>query len=61
MVDKKRISSTNGQEQLNLETRWQGRVVGVSPSLESYTRLTICYLGEYTEDWGSEQSYIRED
>jgi len=29
--------------------------------LESYVRLTICYLVEYSEDWGSERSYIRED
>jgi len=28
---------------------------------ESYVRLTICYLVEYSEDWGSERSYIRED
>jgi len=60
-VDKKRISSTNGQERLNMEIRRRSRVVGVFPSLESYVRLTICYLVEYAEDWGSERSYIRED
>jgi putative transposase len=60
-VDKKRISSTNGQERLNMEIRRRSRVVGVFPSLESYVRLTICYLVEYSEDWGSERSYIRED
>ena len=37
------------------------RVVGVFPSIESYVRLTICYLIEYAEDWSSERSYIRED
>ena len=57
-IDKKRISSTNGQERLNMEIR---RVVGVFPSIESYVRLTICYLIEYAEDWSSERSYIRED
>ena len=60
-VDKKRISSTNGQERLNMEIRRRSRVVGVFPSVESYVRLTICYLIEYSEDWGSERSYIRED
>jgi transposase-like protein len=60
-VDKKRISSTNGQERLNMEIRRRSRVVGVFPSLESYIRLTICYLVEYSEDWGSERSYIPED
>jgi transposase-like protein len=60
-VDKKRISSTNGQERLNMEIRRRSRVVGVFPSIESYVRLTICYLIEYSEDWASERSYIRED
>jgi hypothetical protein len=36
-------------------------VVGVFPSVESYVRLTICYLVEYSEDRASERSYIRED
>jgi len=60
-VDKKRISSTNGQERLNMEIRRRSRVVGVFPSVESYVRLTICYLIEYAEDWANERSYIRED
>jgi len=60
-VDKKRISSTNGQERLNMEIRRRSRVVGVFPSVESYLRLTICYLIEYSEDWETERSYIRED
>ena len=60
-VDKKRISSTNGQERLNMEIRRRSRVVGAFPSVESYVRLTICYLIEYAEDWASERSYIRED
>ena len=60
-VDKKRISSTNGQEQLNMEIRRRSRVVGVFPSVPSFLRLTICYLIEHTEDWENERSYIRED
>jgi putative transposase len=60
-IDKKRISSTNGQERLHMEIRRRSRVVGVFPSVESYVRLTICYLVEYSEDWASERSYIRED
>jgi len=60
-VDKKRISSTNGQERLNMEIRRRSRVVGVFPSVESYLRLTICYLVKYSDDGVSERSYIRED
>ena len=60
-VDRKKISSTNGQERLNQEIRRRSRVVGVFPSVDSYLRLIICYLLEYTEDWVSERSYIRED
>ena len=60
-VDKKRISSTNGQERLNIEIRRRSRVVGVFPSVASYLRSTICYLIEYSEDWENERSYIRED
>ena len=36
-------------------------MVGVFPSVESFARLTICYLVEHSEDWGTERSYIRED
>jgi len=44
-----------------MEIRRRSRVVGVFPSVESYLRLTICNLVEYSEDCGSERSYIRED
>ena len=44
-----------------MEIRRRSRVVGVFPSVEAYVRLTICYLIEYSEDWASERSYIRED
>jgi transposase-like protein len=60
-VDKKRISSTNGQERLNLEIRRRTRVVGVFPSVPSFLRLTICYLVEHPEDWENERIYIRQD
>jgi putative transposase len=61
IVDKKRISSTNGQDRLDMEIRRRSRVVGVFPSVESYVRLTNCYLVAFSEDWVSERSYIRED
>ena len=35
-----------------MEIRRRSRVVGVFPSVESYLRLTINYLVEYSEDWG---------
>lgn len=60
-IDKKRISSANGQERLNMGIRRRSRVIGVFPSVESYVRLTICYLIEYSEDWGTERSYVLED
>ncbi len=45
---------------LRIDTLFQKvRVVRVFPSVESYVRLTICYLIEYSEDWVSERSYIR--
>ncbi len=44
-----------------MKIRRRSRVVGVFPSVESYVRLTICYLIEYAEDWENERSYIRED
>jgi hypothetical protein len=33
----------------------------VFPSLESYVRLTICYLVEYAKNWETERNYVRED
>ncbi len=60
-IGKKRFSSTNEQERMNMETRRRSRVIGVFPSVESYVRLTICYLIEYSEDWGIERSYVREE
>jgi len=44
-----------------MEILRRSRVVGVFFSIESYVRLTLCYFVEYSEDWGSEPSYTRED
>ena len=49
-VDKKRISSTNEQERLNMEIRRRGQVVGVIPLVKSYLRMTICNYAEWQED-----------
>jgi len=58
-VDKRRISSTNVLERINREIRRRSRVVGVFPSVNSYLRLIVSYLMEYTEDWSNEYAYIK--
>lgn len=60
-VDKRKISSTNILERLNRENRRRTRVVGVFPSREAYIRLVTSYLIEYSEDWHTERSYIKQD
>jgi transposase-like protein len=60
-IDPKKISSTNMPERTVREVRRRSRVIGVFPSVESWVRLETCYLMEYSEDWGSERSYIWED
>lgn len=60
-VDKRRISSTNVLERINREIRRRSRVVGVFPSVNSYLRLIVSYLMEYTEDWSNEYAYIKPD
>jgi transposase-like protein len=60
-IDKRRISSTNVLERTNREIRRRSRVVGVFPSVESYLRLVICYLLEYTEYWANDYAYIKAD
>jgi transposase-like protein len=60
-VDKRKISSTNILERLNRENRRRTRVVGVFPSRESYIRLVTSYLIEYSEDWQTERSYIKQE
>jgi len=60
-LDKRKTSSTNVLERLNKEIRRRSRVVGVFPSKDSYLRLLVCYLLEYSEDWTTEKSYISKD
>jgi putative transposase len=59
--DARKISSTNVLERLNREIRRRSRVVGVFPSEDSYVRLITCYLIEYSEDWGTSRSYIKQE
>lgn len=60
-IDKKKISSTNVVERIVREI-WRRRwVVGVFPTVSSYVRLVTCYLVEYSEDWGTDYSYIKGD
>jgi len=59
--DARKISSTNVLERLNEEIRRRSRVVGVFPSEDSYVRLITCYLIEYSEDWGTSRSYIKQE
>ena len=56
--DKRKTSSTNILERLNKEVRRRARVVGVFPSEESFLRLIVCYLLEYSEDWPAMKAYI---
>ena len=60
-IDKKRISSTNVVERSVREIRRRSRVIGVFPTVDSYLRLVTCYLVEYSEDWGSDRSYIKQE
>ena len=56
--DKRKISSTNSLERLNVEIRRRTRVVGIFPSKESYIRLVTMNMIEYTEDWITSKSYF---
>jgi transposase-like protein len=60
-IDKKRISSTNVVERIVREIRRRSRVIDVFPTVDSYVRLVTCYLVEYSEDWGSDRSYIKQE
>jgi len=60
-VERAAVAAEATDTMAGLDIRRRSRVVGVFPSMESYVRLTICYLVEYSEDWASERSYIRED
>jgi hypothetical protein len=59
--DARKISSTNVLKRLNKEIRRRSRVVGVFPSEDSYVRLITCFLIEYSEDWGTSRSYIKQE
>jgi putative transposase len=61
-IDHRKISSTNSIERLNKEIRRRSRVVGVFPSKESYMRLIVTYLIEYSEEWiGEQRAYIKQE
>lgn len=60
-IDPKKISSTNMSERTVREVRRRSRVIGVFPPVESWVRLEICYLMEYSEDWGNDRSYIKRE
>lgn len=60
-TDKKRISSTNMVERIVREIRRRSRVIGVFPTVDSYVQLVTCYLVEYSEKWGSDRSYIKQE
>jgi putative transposase len=57
-LDYRKTSSTNILERLNKEVRRRSRVVGVFPSEESFLRLIVCYLLEYSEDWPTMRVYM---
>ena len=59
--DPRKIASTNMQERLHKEVRRRSRVVGIFPSSEAYLRLVTSYLIEYSEDWSTSRSYIRDE
>jgi len=60
-VDKKRISSANRQERLNMEIRCRSQVVGGFLSVEICVRLTICYLIKHSEAWETENRSMHKD
>ena len=60
-IDSRKISSTNTLERLNKEVRRRSREVGIFPSVESYERLMIASLMEYSEDHLTSASYISAD
>ena len=60
-LDPRKISSTNTLERLNKEVRRRSRAVGIFPNTESYERLMIASLIEYSEDHLTGASYISAD
>ena len=57
-LDYRKTSSTNILERLNKEAKRRSRVVGVFPSQDSFLRLMVSYLMEYSEDWPSMKAYM---
>ncbi|TCS77080.1 transposase, partial [Pectinatus cerevisiiphilus] len=57
-IDFRKIASTNMLERLNREIRRRTTVVGIFPSMDSYIRLVVTYLIEYSEDWSTSRCYI---
>ena len=59
-LDPRKVASSNRIERLNREIRRRTSVVGVFPNEDSYVRLVTTHLMEYSEDWTTSRSYIRE-
>ncbi|TCS77355.1 mutator family transposase [Pectinatus cerevisiiphilus] len=57
-IDFRKIASNNMLEQLNREICRRTTVVGIFPSMDSYIRLVVRYLIEYSEDWSMSYCYI---
>jgi len=58
-IDHRKISSSNMLERLNREIRRRTSVVGIFPSMDSYSRLVTTYLIEYAEEWSTGRCYIK--
>ena len=48
-------------ERIVREIRRRSRVIGVFATVDSYVQLVTCYLVEYSEKWGSDRSYIKQE
>lgn len=53
-----RLSSTNLIERLNKEIRRRTKKVGIFPNENSYLRLTVSVLLEYSEEWSTGRVYL---
>ena len=58
--DSRKVASSSMIERLNREIRRRTSVIGIFPNEASYVRLVTAYLIEYSEDWTTSRSYIRE-
>jgi putative transposase len=58
-IDHRKISSTNILERLNREIQTNISSRGVS-NMDSYIRLITTYLIEYSEEWSTGRSYIKQ-